>query len=50
MPNQCKSDRGAPGHPFGYTGVLDNDPFCTDRIQRGLTLEFNADHVIDNRP
>ena len=30
----------------GYTGKLDNDPYCTDRIKAGLLVEFEPRHVI----
>ena len=36
--------------PDGYVGILDNEPFCTLSIQRGLSLQFHADHVIGIRP
>ena len=32
--------------PELYVGVLDNDPYCTDEIQSGMRVEFNAEHVI----
>jgi len=30
-----------------YTGVLDNDPYCTDTIKSGLEVKFEPKHVID---
>ncbi len=32
--------------PESYTGVLDNDPYCTEEIRSGIQVEFLADHVI----
>ena len=29
-----------------YTGILDNDPYCTDEISSGILIEFTPDHVI----
>lgn len=30
-----------------YLGILDNDPYCTDRIQAGMELWSQPRHVID---
>lgn len=30
-----------------YTGTLDNDPYCTDKIKAGLEVEFEPRHVIE---
>jgi uncharacterized protein YegJ (DUF2314 family) len=30
-----------------YTGILDNDPYCTDQIKAGLEVSFEPRHVID---
>ena len=30
-----------------YRGILDNDPYCTERLQAGLELWFQSRHVID---
>lgn len=30
----------------GYIGILDNDPYCTNEIQAGLSIEFQPEHVI----
>jgi uncharacterized protein YegJ (DUF2314 family) len=38
--------RVAEVRPEFYVGVLDNDPYCTDEIRSGMTVEFHADHVI----
>lgn len=32
--------------PEFYIGILDNDPYCTEEIRRGMRVEFHADHVI----
>ena len=32
--------------PEFYVGVFDNDPFCTDEIRSGMSVEFHSDHVI----
>ena len=29
-----------------YSGVLDNDPYCTDEIQSGMPVCFEPDHII----
>lgn len=34
-------------HGDWYLGTLDNDPCCTDAIQSGMPLWFQARHVID---
>lgn len=33
-------------NPDGYTGTLDNDPYCTDKIKSGLKVKFTPKHVI----
>ena len=30
----------------GYSGTLNNDPYCTDKIKSGLKVNFEAKHVI----
>ncbi len=35
------------GDRSGYSGVLDNDPYCTDQIKAGLEVSFMPRHVID---
>ena len=35
------------GDRSGYTGTLDNDPYCTDHIKAGLEVSFEPRHVID---
>lgn len=30
----------------GYSGTLNNAPFCTDKIKAGQTVKFSARHVI----
>lgn len=30
-----------------YTGVLDNDPYCTDTIKSGVEVQFEPKHIID---
>ena len=30
-----------------FTGVLDNDPYCTEEIKSGLEVTFGAEHIID---
>lgn len=32
--------------PDSYAGLLDNDPYCTNRIRAGMRVEFQAHHVI----
>jgi uncharacterized protein YegJ (DUF2314 family) len=29
-----------------YVGSLDNDPYCTNEIRSGISVEFSAEHVI----
>ena len=33
--------------PEFYTGVLDNDPYCTADIHSGQKVQFHSDHVIE---
>ncbi len=33
-----------------FTGLLDNQPFCTDDIHPGTKLSFNSEHIIDISP
>ena len=33
--------------PETYTGILANDPCCTDAIRAGERIDFHSDHVID---
>ena len=35
------------GDSSGYTGILDNDPYSTNKIKAGLELSFEPRHVID---
>lgn len=35
------------GNRSSYSGVLDNDPYCTDQIKSGLELSFEPRHVIE---
>ncbi|MGJ8652717.1 MAG: DUF2314 domain-containing protein [Opitutaceae bacterium] len=35
------------GDNSGYTGILDNDPYCTDQIKAGLEVLFKPQNVID---
>lgn len=35
------------GDSSGYTGILDNDAYSTDRIKAGLEVMFEPRHVID---
>ena len=30
----------------GYIGILDNDPYCTDKMKHGLEVRFQPRHVI----
>src|SRR5262249_15018149 len=34
-------------NPGFYIGVLDNQPTCAEEICIGMTVDFEADHVID---
>jgi len=29
-----------------YTGILDNDPYCTEEIKSGLEILFGPEHII----
>ena len=35
------------GDSAGYTGKLDNDPYCMDKIKAGLEVAFEPRHVIE---
>lgn len=30
-----------------FTGILDNQPYCTNEMQPGLVFEFNTEHIIN---
>ena len=30
----------------GYVGILDNQPYCTDLVKKGIEIKFQPEHII----